>query len=267
MPSPFPGMDPYLEGPGMWPDFHHSLMTYARDALQPLLRPKYRAQMGERLITDQPDRSIYPDISVVRDSAQTYAPPVQDVMAWDSELVSQSHYDAFHGKQMFVEIVQAGPDGEVISVVEVLSPSNKAPGLARWQYETKQKQVLSSDVNLVEIDLLLDGAHVLAVPPEDLKDIAEWDYLICISRRSDRDRFEVAPISLAQPLPRVAVPLGPHDRDVVLDLQAVFTQCYDNGAYAEALDYSAPLSALVSEEQSAWVESLLRQRGLRRQEA
>ena len=267
MPSPFPGMAPYLEASGMWPDFHHGLITYVRDALQPLLLPKYRAQMGERLIMDYPDRSIYPDISVVRDTAQVYAPSAPDIATWDAELVSQSDQQVFQGKQAFVEIVRASPEGKVISVMEVLSPSNKAPGPARWQYEAKQKQVLSSDVNLIEIDLLLDGAHVLAVPPRELESLGEWDYLVCVSRGADRERFEVAPIPLAQRLPCVAVPLRADDADVTIDLQAVFTRCYDNGAYAEALDYSAPLSAPVSEEQSAWIESLLRQKGLRGQEA
>jgi hypothetical protein len=42
MPSPFPGMDPYLEG-YLWSDVHHRLATQISDQLMPLLRPQYVA--------------------------------------------------------------------------------------------------------------------------------------------------------------------------------------------------------------------------------
>ena len=47
MRSPFPGMDPYLEDQGRWPDFHASTITYCRDALSDCLPDDYVAQMGE----------------------------------------------------------------------------------------------------------------------------------------------------------------------------------------------------------------------------
>ncbi len=66
MPSPFPGMDPYLEDPTLWRDLHQRLITYIADALQPQVRPRYRAQIEERLYVVQSRRSIYPDVRVIQ---------------------------------------------------------------------------------------------------------------------------------------------------------------------------------------------------------
>ncbi|MBI3463061.1 MAG: DUF4058 family protein, partial [Planctomycetes bacterium] len=49
MPSPFPGMDPFLEHPGIFPDLHDSLVTYLREALQPRLPSPYYAGIGSRI--------------------------------------------------------------------------------------------------------------------------------------------------------------------------------------------------------------------------
>ena len=70
MKSPFPGMDPYLEDQGRWPDFHASMITYCRDALSDRLPDDYVAQMGEevRIVTWQEghDRLMRPDVAIVR---------------------------------------------------------------------------------------------------------------------------------------------------------------------------------------------------------
>src|SRR5688500_12437353 len=65
MPSPFPGMDPYLEDPIGWPDIHQGFITTMRAELNRVLPPQYRARMGERLYVVQPDRSIFPDAMVL----------------------------------------------------------------------------------------------------------------------------------------------------------------------------------------------------------
>jgi hypothetical protein len=36
--SPFPGMDPYLESPAIWPDVHHEIISENRATLTPNLR-------------------------------------------------------------------------------------------------------------------------------------------------------------------------------------------------------------------------------------
>lgn len=66
MSSPFPGMDPYLEDPALWQDVHQGLITYIRDELQPDIRPRYHARIGERLYVVQTGRNIYPDVTIAQ---------------------------------------------------------------------------------------------------------------------------------------------------------------------------------------------------------
>ena len=51
MPSPFPGMDPYLEG-YLWPDVHHRLATQISDQLMPLVWPRYVARIEIQVVSD-----------------------------------------------------------------------------------------------------------------------------------------------------------------------------------------------------------------------
>src|SRR6516162_2756699 len=67
MPSPFPGMDPYLEA--HWRDVHARLIIYASDALQGVLPAALRARVEERVLLETPqglaDHPLFPDVRVV----------------------------------------------------------------------------------------------------------------------------------------------------------------------------------------------------------
>src|SRR3954452_21216063 len=67
MPSPFPGMDPYLDA--HWRDVHARLIIYTSDALQALLPQALRARVEERVLLETPvgyaTHPLYPDIRVV----------------------------------------------------------------------------------------------------------------------------------------------------------------------------------------------------------
>src|SRR5438093_9827564 len=65
MPSPFPGMDPYLEHSACWPGMYQRLINRMSDVLNELLPPQYLADIGERLYVVQSRRSIYPDVTLV----------------------------------------------------------------------------------------------------------------------------------------------------------------------------------------------------------
>ena len=262
MPSPFPGMDPYIEAFGPWRDFHHSFVIYIRNALQPLLRPKYRARVEERAIADPDGRGFYPDVSVVKEPAAAHGTSsVTAAEECDSPVVVRSHVPVPEPHQIFLQIVLPGPEAKVVTAIEVLSPSNKARGLARRKYALKQVEILTSDTNLVEIDLLLTGGHVAAVPVEEVKSAGALDYLVSVSRAADRTQFELYPIPLTQRLPRVAIPLLPGDKDVVFNLQTVFSQTYEDGAYADDLDYTQSLPLAISDEQAAQISDFLKQEG------
>jgi len=263
MPSPFPGMDPYLEQHSLWPDVHQSLITYSRDALQAHLRPRYHARIGERLYVIPPQRPIYPDVTVTR------RPPVdrpatvhqRSVLTADQPVVIVAPADPV--REPFIEILDLTQGGRVVTVIEVLSPANKTPGETHDIYRRKQEEVLASNAHLVEIDLLRQGVHTVAVPAPYLTPYQPWHYVICVSRATNRERFEVYVRTMRQRLPRIAIPLQAPDPDVVLDLQAVFERCYEYGAYNDLIDYRAHPEIKLSPEDAAWVDEHLRQQGLR----
>jgi Protein of unknown function (DUF4058) len=270
MPSPFPGMDPYLEEAARWPDVHQRLITYLGDALQPRLRPRYFARLGERVYLALPHQTMYPDIAVVqrpaRESATPYsageaAPPITVERETPEAPVIVTVHPVEHREPM-VEIVQA--DGEaVVTVIEALSPANKAVGEGQRQYRRKQESILESETHLVEIDLLAGGQPTLAIPREALALLPAHRYLISVSRAPDRNRFETYPIALAQALPKVNIPLKAPDTDIPLDLQSVLAECYDKGGYGELVNYRLPPRTSLSVEEAAWLEKRLTSAGLR----
>jgi hypothetical protein len=154
--------------------------------------------------------------------------------------------------------------GRVVTVIDVISPANKAVRSRAYQkYLHKQADVLASDANLIEIDLLRRGAHVLAVPESRLECVRPFDYLVCGHRAARHGKYQLYPRTVRQPLPRVGVPLRAEDGEVVLDLQTVFQRCYDGAPYARLIDYrSEPLTPM-SPADAVWADALLREKGLR----
>ncbi len=261
MPSPFPGMDPYLEHPAWWPGVHQGMITYARAALNALLPPSYVADIGERLYVLQPERSIYPDAVVVEPpSAATR--PEGGARGTTGALTSDPPWvltvEPVEMREVFIEILSVGDASEVITVIEVLSPSNKtANSEGRQLYRTKQQEILQSPTHLIEIDMLRHGEHTVAAPRESLRRRGRWDYLVCLHRGGQRGRYEVWAITLQQRLPRIRVPLAHGDPDVVLDVQAVFDRCYDEGAYARRIDYrGAPVTPLAADDRE-WASTFI----------
>jgi hypothetical protein len=269
MPSPFPGMDPYLEEPARWPDVHQSLITYVRDALQPQVRPRYHARIGERVYILQPPRAMYPDVILTQRPIKEPAPvglaeQTSEVMAAEEDVDTPVilTLPPVEHREPFVEIVHAAGD-EVVTVIEVLSPANKTTGEGHRLYRRKQQEILGSPAHLMEIDLLSEGLLTVAISEEGQASLPSHRYLVSVKRAPERYRFEVYPIPLQRRLPRVRVPLREPDPDVTLDLQATFTRCYDNGGYADFVDYEQPPPASLSPEEAAWVDGLLQGKGLR----
>ena len=258
MSSPFPGMDPYLESQTIWPDLHQRLITYSADVLQPAIRPRYHAQIGQRVYVTSPPRGIYPDVALTeRPRVRMPAgPPVMAMMEPDVPVVISLPPEEV--REVYIEILDLTRGGRVVTVIEFLSPANKMPGEGRDLYLRKQKDVLSSETHLVEIDLLRQGGHTVAIPSYSLFDHQPWHYLISISRATDRERFEVYPLTLRQRLPRIVIPLLEPDPDTVLDLQAVFERCYENGAYADLIDYGGEPDVPLAPDDAAWADEVLR---------
>jgi hypothetical protein len=152
--------------------------------------------------------------------------------------------------------------GEVVTLIELLSPANKV-GDGRDQYLKKQKDLLATKVNLVEIDLLSYGKETVLARNATILEPADWRYLINISRGGQRQRLEVYAVPLRDRLPNCRIPLRPPDEDVVLDLTAVFNRTYDIGSYDLLIDYNQPVPVPLSDAETVWLDNWLREKGAR----
>jgi Protein of unknown function (DUF4058) len=264
MPSPFPGMDPYLEA--HWRDVHAALVIYARDALQGVLPTAMRARVEESVLLETPqgigNHPLYPDVRVVEYTSQRLpvAPRNGGVAVAEPRLVATEDKPVV---ETLIEIIDRSSGNRVVTVIEFLSPSNKSPGPNREQYLRKQRQLCASDANLVEIDLNRFGTHALAFQLWFLDYEDRTPYMTCVRRATNRGMAEVYPMPLWRSLPTVKVPLRPDDADVPLNLQALIEQCYRNGAYDGTLNYAiAPDPPLVGADEE-WAEQHLQELGLR----
>lgn len=245
----FPGMDPYLEEPQLWPGVHAALIVYIRDHLQPLLRPRYLASIEERVYLEGPNREIIPDVRVHQNRPD--APPVTAVLECDAPVRVRVAPLEVH--ETYLTILDRHSGKRVIAVLELVSPTNKYAGPGRNSYLAKQAEVLRGPAHLIEIDLLRSGPHVLAVPESVARAHAEYDYLVSVNRAQEgREVFELYPRRLNERLPRVAVPLATGDVDVPLDLQAVVGLCYEAGSYGDRLNYDQPCVPALAAEAQAW---------------
>ena len=265
MPSPFPGLDPFLEHPDFFPDLHGSLHVYIREALQRSLPPPYFAVINERLWVETSARYIEPDTAVLHgDWSVAESGTVAEVATptRTRPLVFELVHD--ERSESYVEIRTRLADGgeRVVTAIEVLSLSNKKPGdQGRELYLQKQAEILGSEVHLVEIDLLRGGEHTTPMLLDRLRRKAgPFDYHVSVHRFDQPGRFYIYPWQLADPLPVIGSPLLPGDGEVCLDLQAVFTRCYDTGPYHRRVAY-APVRIVppLSREKLDWVQQVLQQ--------
>ncbi len=243
MASPFPGMDPYLEG-SFWSPVHHSLAEEILRQLAPRLRPRYVALPEERFVVEiQDTRSdIYPDGAV---APSEIAEPGAERAPLKLATVVPSPVPL-----VTVEILST--DGrQLVAAIEILSPANKS-GEGRREYLTKRQKVLRSSAHLVEIDLLRRGARV---PMQ--RDLPEADYFVFVSRAEERPMIDVWPIALEQSLPIIPVPLSAGDTDVELDLQKALDNVYDLRGFDLVLDYRWPPETPLGPAAADWARGML----------
>lgn len=258
MPSPFPGMDPYLEGP-MWMPVHTEFTVEVARQLMPLLRPKYLAIPSKRFVLEEEIESVavttqiaIPDVGVVETGKElfelataTLSAPLQMATVIPTLL-----------PHITVEIRDA-QERQLVTAIEVLSPANKR-GAGRNEYLGKRRQILISTTHLLEIDLQREGARVPMQKP-----LPPADYFVFLSRAERRPLTEIWPIDVQDHLPIVPVPLLEGDPDVSLDLQRVLSAIYDTFGYELLVDYSQPPHVPLAAKKAAWADDLLRAKGLR----
>ncbi len=268
MPSPFPGMDPYLESPQFFPGLHEGLIFCLREALQPNLPEPYYADIRTRVWIETSRRSIEPDVDLIRGPRVPRQVSARDEPTGAVAVARPPVVVAVPGEEVtevYLEIHTVQGDEPLVTAIEILSPTNKTPGVhGRTRYLQKQEELLNSRVNLVEIDLLRGGQHTTAVTYNlALAQAGPFDYHVCVRKMDELRRYFVYPIRLADRLSELSIPLLPGDPDVKVDLQAVFQRCYDTGPYRRATSYRGPIpEPPLTAEQNAWVEALLREKGL-----
>ena len=158
--------------------------------------------------------------------------------------------------QRTVEIVDVSSSDRVVTAIEVLSPSNKIGYDNRLAYKRKRTAYVDSRVNLVEIDLIRDGDHIVAIDLDRVPKQFWGDYITCIQRETAWSQFELYPMPLRQPLPDISIPLRRTDKDVLLQIQVVIDQCYQDGRYWRT-DYSQALRPRLSELDTVWADALI----------
>jgi len=266
MPSPFPGMDPYLEHPDFWPEVHHWLITLIAETLVPQIRPKYRVAIEKRIyeINDNNDNNGnsvlvgIPDVSIKRQpsvpdnqsNVAVLAPPVTEPVT-----VTVPVPEIF--KQAYLEVRDMGT-GDVVTAIEILSPVNKRKGEGRDQYLTKRQRILGSLTHLVEIDLLR-GWETMPI----LNNNIESDYRVLISKQERRPYADLYAFNLRNQLPSFPIPLRGKDAEAVIDLQRLLNDVYDRAGYDYGIDYTRETVPGLGEGDRVWVEELLKEKGLR----
>lgn len=265
MPSPFPGMDPYLEDPGRWPDVHHWLISVTAELINSSLRPNYYARIEDRVyISDEHDpgrKVIIPDVRVVAVpdtshlASRALGEPAGVATAEPLEVTTLIE-DEIH--EPLIEVIDVDRRS-VITVIEVLSPTNKCAGArGRQSYEGKREQVMRSPSHFIEIDLLREGD---GFPPYEA--LPPHEYRVHVSRVNRRPRGTLWAIRLDQRLPVIPIPLRNSDPDGHVDLQAVLSTAYDRAAYDLQIDYKREPPSPPIDKYADWMDRLLQARGLR----
>ncbi|HWE01654.1 MAG TPA: DUF4058 family protein [Tepidisphaeraceae bacterium] len=244
MPSPFPGMDPYLEDPALWPDVHHELISVAREMLLAALRPRYFIQIDERLYVanddDEARSVIIPDIRVRDLLGAGEAPRAMSVLTAEPGIQVDADFQ-IEVRESRLKIIDR-QDNQVVTIIEILSPANKVKGSqGRTSYAEKKHVVLTAHTNLVEIDLLRDGIPLYrgkaSTPQNYMAQLWHW--------MGDHYSRWIWPMRLEQRLKTIPIPVRQGDADAALDLQAMLNTAYNRAGYELRIDYSnEPVSPL-----------------------
>jgi hypothetical protein len=250
MGSPFPGVDPFLEGQDVWHDFHQTFIVTWRELLMRKLPAQYIARVEEFVYLDRSRGDGYegvriPDLAIDRRTKKRRTRPSKaDVVTLEPTVLQNVLDDPV--REGFIEVKRKS-DESLVAVLELLSPTNKS-GSGRGEYLLKRESILRKTVHLVELDLLLRG------PRLPLKQrLPKAHYYAFISRSDRRPDCDVYHWTIRDPLPVIPIPLEAPDHDVAIDLQDVFTQTFRRGPFDHLVEYDKPIGLPLADEVDAWV--------------
>jgi hypothetical protein len=266
MPTPFPGMDPYLEQPLLWPHVHNAVIAELRNVLASQLRPRYYVALEERTYMAEPAALTFvnrPDVTTVgAPSATPYGTLPAAESLTGTEIIEPVVVELpipEAVRETYLE-VRLAETHAVITVLELLSPANKRSGEGRQQYERKRLEVLATRTHLVEIDLLRVGEPMVMYTRSQ---VATSHYRILLSRAEHRPRAMLFPFSVREPIPSFHLPLQPEDDEPVVELNDLLHALYDRAGYDLRMHYHAGTIPPLDEADAAWADRLLRTAGVR----
>ncbi|MEM8603995.1 MAG: DUF4058 family protein [Cyanobacteria bacterium P01_H01_bin.121] len=267
MASPFPGMDPYLEHPDFWAEFHSRLIVAIADELMPQIRPNYEVAIEKRIYELEPERDNnlvlvgIPDVAVKQQN-QVQEPIVQDLATSVATLPNVQPITVTlpmpeEVRQTYLRVKEIA-SGEIVTAIEVLSPANKRPGQGRTDYLSKRQKILASATHLIEIDLLR-MPQTMPVLGQNL----QTPYQILVSRSSDRPQASLYAFKLQDELPVIPIPLKPQDAEPQIDVQAIVAAIYDRAGFDYRLDYTVDPTPPLTETDQTWLAESLAAQALR----
>ncbi|OQY56931.1 MAG: hypothetical protein DRR08_22195 [Candidatus Parabeggiatoa sp. nov. 2] len=254
MPTPFPGMDPYLERPSLWVQVHASLIVDIQRFLTPLLRPRYNVAIEQHtyltFLPPNEQRSGIPDILL----ASPIDEADEDIAVATVPMVTRPLVSELPMPKVVTEVfleVRDAVNQEVITVIEILSPANKIGREGRSQYERKRLKVLASFTNLVEIDLIRAGK------PFPMKVKQASDYRIVVSRGWQRPKADIYLFGVREKIPDFPIPLQEDETEPVLPLNKILHELYDLGGYDLAINYRQKPEPALAGEDAKWATQIL----------
>jgi len=253
-------MDPYLEHPSLWPDVHLELIRAIRVDLVPKVAPRYYVAVEQRTYVIAVDPHSFigrPDVAVAgppEAPAETPAGPTAVAVLERPVTVELPLPDRVRQRYLEIRDVETH---EVVTVIEILSPTNKRPGPERQRYERKRREVLDALTNLVEIDLLRGWE------PMPMGAIPASHYRILVSRGWERPRAQLYPFNVNEAIPEVPIPLREGEEEPSLALGELLNQVYDQVRYDLRIDYTAEPEPPLDPAVAAWSHELLCKAGLR----
>jgi Protein of unknown function (DUF4058) len=250
--SPFPGMDPYLEAPSIWPDVHTTLMSIFREQLTPLLAPKYLAELETQVVIDRLDddpQVVLPDVSVTSPEVSAGSPSAVAIAA-PAPVEVRVPLDV--PTRLVSVYIRLRETARLVAVIELLSPVNKRRGKGREEYLEKRRTLLTSPVHLIEIDLLRSYPRMPFDDP-----LPPAHYLMMVCKAGERPRSSVWPIRARHPLPTIPIPLLPPDPSVPLDLGNALRTAYERARYDLRVDYRKPPVPPLSPADATWAAALI----------
>jgi hypothetical protein len=255
MPSPFPGMDPFVEMQE-WDDFHTTFNTVLREQLAPDVEPRYVVRVERRVYVEgsfqDADQWRSADAAIIWAGNQPLSTTNASADRATAVAPVECEIPMPQERRETYLVIRERETMEVVTVIETLSPTNKRTSSdGRAQYLEKRQETLQSRSNLVEIDLLRGGARLPMIGSP------VGDYFAIVSRSRRRPKASSYAWTLRQQMPTIAIPLKGEDPDVALDLQKVFTTTYERARYQLSLDYTGELVPPLSGEDLAWMRSLL----------